>query len=43
MIYHGPGLAREIVAGLPGLLAARQAATIAEAVGRDRAGSQARA
>jgi dihydroorotate dehydrogenase len=40
MIYRGPGLAREIVAGLPRLLAARQAASIAEAVGRDRAVDQ---
>jgi len=34
MVYRGPGLAREVSAGLPKLLAGRKAATIAEAVGR---------
>jgi dihydroorotate dehydrogenase len=38
LVYRGPGLVREIVAGLPRLLAARQAPTIAEAVGRDAGG-----
>jgi dihydroorotate dehydrogenase len=38
MVYRGPGLARHIVAGLPRLIAARQADSIAEAAGRDAAG-----
>lgn len=40
MIYRGPGLAGEIVAGLPRLLDGQEMATIADAVDRDPAASQ---
>lgn len=43
MVYRGPGLAQEVVAGLPRLLARRKAATVAEAVGRDPPADQASA
>ena len=43
MIYRGPGIARDIVAALPRLLSRKDAATIADAVGRDPAAYQARA
>jgi dihydroorotate dehydrogenase len=40
MIYRGPGLARDIVAALPKLLSGKDAATVADAVGRDPAAYQ---